>query len=495
MNIIYSAKKDSFWCEVAKKIEHDCNYIPVYWVGADAGGWSFNGCFYHDVWDAFSLENTLFLKYEERIVVNITEYSRLEYYNYLKILDRVDAGSFAFSERDELFKRQLSYWESVLNKLSVDCVVFSNAPHLPYDYPLYLVAKKMNIKSVMFNVTSICGWHYVTYDLGGCALKKMFVTASENEMRSIYDEAVVPFNYFEHRKPWYLKKQDEEQKNLKLKLQSVLGLSTIFFFLVSLKKMVKSKSVSLSAFYYSGKWSSLKFYRGKYERNPVDFIKASQLKRRSLKIKKLLKKEYLSVSEVFDTKSMKYIYFPVHYQPELTTTPLGGDASDQFYVIRKISKSLPKGYMLVVKEHPSQFSNSLWGEQGRSLGCWKLVSELENVILCDMEIGSISLIKDCEAVVTVTGTAGWEAIVNDKPCVIFGGAWYQNFPCVVKASIDCIELAINEVLSLKCVHKIGYVDLSNCFFGMALKNDLHGVLGGKVERNSYNVADYLKKML
>lgn len=117
----------------------------------------------------------------------------------------------------------------------------------------------------------------------------------------------------------------------------------------------------------------------------------------------------------------------MRYQPELTTTPLGNESSDQFYVLRALSRSLPKGYKLVVKEHPSQFSRVLFGEQGRYVGCWELVLRLNNIVLADLSVSSISLIQNASAVVTITGTAGWEAMVNGKPCLHFGGRGTKIF--------------------------------------------------------------------
>src|SRR5699024_6034174 len=86
-----------------------------------------------------------------------------EYYNYMKILDRGDdIGGYSFSMRDRLLKEQLNYWYSVLNDIKPNAIVFSNIPHLLYDYPLYLIAKSLQIETLIFNVTPFAGWHYLT---------------------------------------------------------------------------------------------------------------------------------------------------------------------------------------------------------------------------------------------------------------------------------------------------------------------------------------------
>ena len=43
---------------------------------------------------------------------------------------------------------------------------------------------------------------------------------------------------------------------------------------------------------------------------------------------------------------------------------------------------------------------------------------------------SRQLIDHAQAVVTLTGTAGLEALLRGKPAFIFGYAWYRQFPGV-----------------------------------------------------------------
>ena len=36
---------------------------------------------------------------------------------------------------------------------------------------------------------------------------------------------------------------------------------------------------------------------------------------------------------------------------------------------------------------------------------------------------------------TAGGTAGWEAVVREKPCLLFGSLWYQDCPEVFKIDL------------------------------------------------------------
>ena len=167
MNTLFCSEINDFWFDVLKSLKSNSNVNTVYWVGSLKTNNKIDGCFVHDAYYAYNVECGYCIKESELPQVLLSDFSRSEYFNYLKILDRVDiGGSFTFSERDDLFKRQIAYWTYVLVRDKIDLVFFSNAPHLPYDYPIYLVAKKLGLKVLMFNVTPVLGWHYLTESIG-----------------------------------------------------------------------------------------------------------------------------------------------------------------------------------------------------------------------------------------------------------------------------------------------------------------------------------------
>ena len=54
--------------------------------------------------------------------------------------------------------------------------------------------------------------------------------------------------------------------------------------------------------------------------------------------------------------------------------------------------------------------------------------------------------KKSKAVVTISGTIGWEAVLNSIPVLIFGSIFYQNAPGVykIKSSKD-LKIALNNI--------------------------------------------------
>jgi hypothetical protein len=128
---------------------------------------------------------------------------------------------------------------------------------------------------------------------------------------------------------------------------------------------------------------------------------------------------YKKHSQSIDLKTTNYFVFFLHFQPERTTLPEGYDFTDQFYAVKVLSKMLPEGVKLLVKEHPSMFTR--YSEpKFRSLYNYKMLHRLSNVIMCPLHEDNFNLMDNAMAVITINGTAGIEAYIRQKPVLIFG---------------------------------------------------------------------------
>lgn len=125
-----------------------------------------------------------------------------------------------------------------------------------------------------------------------------------------------------------------------------------------------------------------------------------------------------------------YIYLPLHFQAEATTIGLGNKYLNQADMIEKIHNKLPKGFKIILKEHPAQnIDNILRGDF-----FYKRINNLSNVLFTNVNDNTFNLIKGSKIVATITGTAGWEALKFKKPVITFGLAWYNNLNYVHKWS-------------------------------------------------------------
>lgn len=158
--------------------------------------------------------------------------------------------------------------------------------------------------------------------------------------------------------------------------------------------------------------------------------------------------------------SERYIFFPLHYQPEATTLPGAGIYENQLLVIKMLSYCLPDGVYLYVKEHPA-----FWNIKSRREGVHEARSEkyydeiikLENVKLIAHEYNSLELMDHCEALVTENGTAGLECLFKNRPVIVFGNARYKKYKYTYAVdTIEDCQKALKKILLKKkaCISKM-----------------------------------------
>jgi len=128
----------------------------------------------------------------------------------------------------------------------------------------------------------------------------------------------------------------------------------------------------------------------------------------------------IATATLKDLSGKKFVYFPMHVEPE---TALHGFSPEYFYqhaLIAAVSRDLPAGVFLAVKE--------AYGAIGRRpANFYEQIADLKNVILLDpWEIG-LACAQTADAVVTICGTAGLEAVAAGTPVIAFGQHNLYNF--------------------------------------------------------------------
>ncbi|MDD5623944.1 MAG: hypothetical protein PHI23_04520 [Candidatus Peribacteraceae bacterium] len=134
--------------------------------------------------------------------------------------------------------------------------------------------------------------------------------------------------------------------------------------------------------------------------------------------------------------TVPFVYFPLHYQPEASTAPMGGCFVDQILVAQLLAQHLPHGVLLYVKEH-------IWtsGWLKRDIAFYEDLLAIPNVRLVARSSDTFLLREHCKALATVTGTAGFEAIFRGKPVFLFGSRFYQYARGVypIRTRQDCAD--------------------------------------------------------
>jgi hypothetical protein len=143
------------------------------------------------------------------------------------------------------------------------------------------------------------------------------------------------------------------------------------------------------------------------------------------------------------------VYF-MHYQPERSSLPVGRFFVQQWLAIRALSWALPRGWKLLVREHPTTWLKPL-DPFVRTPTIYEDIARLPNTQVCSMDIDTFALIDGCRAVATLTGSVGFQSLLRGRPVLAFGLAPYKDHPAcyAIDAPAD-VQRALNAVADGQC---------------------------------------------
>ena len=119
--------------------------------------------------------------------------------------------------------------------------------------------------------------------------------------------------------------------------------------------------------------------------------------------------------------------------------------TNQIEIIRQIAKSIPIEYKLFVKEHQGQIARGWRSEEE-----YEEISGIPNVELLHPDINGEEILQNCDLVVTVGGTTGFEAAVYGKPSIVFSDVNYSVLPSVTRVEkIHELPRMIRNALKIK----------------------------------------------
>ena len=296
-------------------------------------------------------------------------------------------------------------------------VLFFNAPHLVYDTVLYDTARSLGLQTVILTMS-----HFPNLSFS---------------MRLIED-----FGEFDPKAgtapPWPIERNKETELFYMAKIDAkssqhgqinLRGLGNFLAYVLARKPLAAFNPVYLARtlMRMQGIYGSFPKWRDPFARffDENEFAYFEHLA------------EYENQTVDWD---QKFVYFPLHLQPEMTTSSLGGRYRDQVLAIEDLSRTLPDDWLIYVKENPKQ------GAYARGPMFFHRLKRIPQVRFMSCEADTHQLIKRSQFVAVITGTAGWEAIKKGKPAVVFGHTWFQRLPGVFHFSPDLQAEAVAATL-------------------------------------------------
>lgn len=411
---------DGFWLEVARELEPS-GWDAVYWIGpaSDATRAAVQGSFREAViqsrydgargiWpeEVARLSSSL----DKELLHRFAPAESLA----LRMLDRMDfdGRSFTFTERATHVRNTLRTWKGILEHFALDVIVFQEIPGLVHDYILLWLASQLGIETMMFSRTWSGNVVVPFSNLNTGLLTQATpvrsyplqmareTTAHLEAMRGSPEEALASVR----------KLFAPERPSPRLGHTAKRTLDNV--------RTIRN-SIDI--------WSRPSNSLDKVPQRPIQIrptrARLSHHRRSARTQQRRLEHAYESLTQKPNLGS-PYVLLALHYQPEITTLPIGGAFTDQVEIAHLLSTELPGGWRLLVKEHPTTFKPGSQGNRSRSRAFYEELASIPAVQLVPIDEPSLRLVDSSEVVATVSGTIGWEAVARGTPTFIFGAAWY-----------------------------------------------------------------------
>lgn len=375
----------------------------------------------HNIYYALDSRLTDYLYKEHRIdndvKIYFSDYFKTHYKTPLFAeLESIPRNKILFADKERFYfypihKDKLhDYWESLnvnllnfffeaLTKYKIDVVLYENVSNA-FAYSAYLICQQMNKKYIGLASSRL------PYDLFEIHTEIDVSSSVVAAPLNLSDERVQILNDYVLRvknksaQPAYMIGNTTSVKTNYLKRYFSMAKLNKFFKLIDY--LIKERNEIFYNF-QNGNPLLLSIYYAK--RNLLRRIRLGFLQR------------YICASN----KSDKFFLYPLHFHPEASTSVLSPDYIDEISLIRKISLSMPNGVFLYVKEHPNAFGYN-------TIDFYQQLKMLSNVKLIGYSENTFDLIIRSIAVVTLTSTVGYEALLYNKPVIVFGDVFYKRFP-------------------------------------------------------------------
>lgn len=355
--------------------------------------------------------------------------------SYCETVFMRNSDRFAFYPKSTSALRRIYYgylsgFLDLLEETNPDLLFFSDSPHVAYDTVLFHLAKYKGIKTAILEGTHINNTSILIHDY----LKKstvpedFLIEKGLNELTELC-EKIIPIDSILHpRSLQYIHSRHTD----------VVGHNRA-------KRVLKvfcfgCKNIAGLLLNFSGKgYSRALIYNSLRSTRDKSLAKI----RYNKKIRKLRKAyDSLCTSDIDQTAS--FVFFPMHMQPEKTTSAFGGVFEDQILALKILSTSCPVGWKIYVKEHPVQLvPNYIERENYRSIEYYRVLKSIPKVELVPLDASYEDLMQKSRFCATITGSVGWESMLSGRPVIVFGDNWYSSCRgCFHVTSVDECREAI-----------------------------------------------------
>jgi len=410
------------------------NWHAVYWSGGPELKESvlseFPDCYYEIASDAVMGRFAKGSPRTRLLDAKIIRACSLEMLLAMDQMDRMDPlNAFSFQERWDHFKFLMNHWLEVLQDSKPAIVFFSQPPHLIYDYVLYVLCRHLGLDTLMCFPTAVPARSLVmsSFEEGPRGVIQGYRRRLEDGQSAEVKLSPEVQSHWEKSQQEYSQATPVFLRDVKQKNQDAKADLTWKSRLVKFSHPLHlSKYIMQESNRFTGQAPA------NYIKEPGKSVIDSRIsgrnwwrhRKHSMAHQDDLAREYQRLTKPFNAKQ-NYVFFALHYQPEMTTNPLGGVFTDQNLALEMLSQAVPEGWHIYVKEAPASLSPLYRHSWFRDKAWYERMAAIPKVSLMDVSSSPFELIDYCRCTATITGTAGWESVLRGKPCLVFGYAWYR----------------------------------------------------------------------
>ncbi len=325
----------------------------------------------------------------------------------------------------------LIYWNSLLDSLRPDVVVYNTPPHVIYDQILYSLCHEKGIKTIVFEQEPYfhpyC-MRMLDYKIGDLSVKKKYESlrgssqsvAFSKPVADLYQKLTTTTQNYLATTVYGSVAKTRVKRSLREKFKEIRDIYDRFRD-SSARKTIESIQAldesSLETFENKELLLHPKKWRHRW---PLYYGKLFLHRERLEKLCAYYRKKTTKPEQ-----DEPFVLFPLASQPERTSNPQGGLFTFQLLAVNMLSNALPRGWKVYVKEHYSQFFPFRLAGHYRSREFYDACSHFANVRLIACDHPTNELIRSARAVATLSGTTGYEALACGIPVIAFGYPWYR----------------------------------------------------------------------
>jgi hypothetical protein len=268
------------------------------------------------------LDESLITEMREAEAVFMHMVTRLEY-----------ARVFSYDMRKRMYYTHLRFWNDYLERNHTNLLVSGIMPHEIPDYIIYALCKYKKIPTLMFHATTItdCASLFSDWEVSTPEVRQRFEELQREYAGKSIDQVPLSGRFLE-----YFNKQTGLQGKTPITFVRPKALQRLTTF---------TRGHPIAALIRLLRWIPSLFSVAAWRRRWGKF--AGRRRLRALQM-------FYDRTAIVPDLSVKYIYVPLHLQPECSTSPLAGAFVDQVMAVQLLSATAPSDVLLYVKEHPLQ---------------------------------------------------------------------------------------------------------------------------------------------